>query len=83
MSLFSLFGLRSIARPDAEFTFPAEVLHEQSLRNIFDFTGYSIHDVINNRLARDTVRYFYHIHRDIDRRFDQERPPEDPTPLGP
>lgn len=41
------------------------------LRSVLSFTGYTIHDVINDRSARNTVLLYYRLYRQIERRCAQ------------
>jgi hypothetical protein len=67
MDVLSLLGLgkphlsRDGQNPVATF-----VQHEHSLGRVLRFTGYSIDDVINDPFARNVVRGYYSLSRQID-----------------
>jgi hypothetical protein len=43
------------------------VTPQHALRRILNFTGHSIDDVINNPIARNTVRVYFRLHKSIER----------------
>lgn len=66
-ALSGLFG-RPTLRREAENL--EHVLVQRPLQRILAFTGLSIHDVINDPLARRKVQGFYKLHKQIQRRME-------------
>ena len=70
MSLFSPFNIgRRYASPIPEAR--TQHLQEQRvLQRVLSFTGHTIHDVINDPIARQKVAGYYKLHKWIERESD-------------
>ena len=67
MSFFSLFNLGrrpASAVPDTRTQFMQE---QRVLQRVLSFTGHTIHDVINDPIARHKVAGYYKLHRWVER----------------
>ena len=68
MSVLSSLGLGT-PRADSHRDGPVAMFSEaQILGRILRFTGYSIHDVVNDPIARNAVIGYYGLYRYIERR---------------
>ena len=67
MSLFSPFNIgRRYASPIPEARM--QYMQEQRvLQRVLSFTGHTIHDVINDPMARQKVACYYKLHKWVDR----------------
>ena len=63
------FGLRRL-RPLEAGDKTEYVQVQQPLRRVLAFTGHSIDDVINSPVARNTVRAYYKLYKDVERGCD-------------
>jgi hypothetical protein len=67
MSLLSLFNFgRRSAQPPMEGR-TEYVTTQPVLRRVLSFTGHTIHDVINDPIARQKVAGYYKLHRWVER----------------
>jgi hypothetical protein len=66
MSLLPGFGIRRL-RPLEEGDRTELVQLQRPLRRVLAFTRRSIHDVINDPIARNEVRMYYKFYRDVER----------------
>ena len=63
------FGLRRL-RPLEAGDKTEYVQVQRPLRRVLAFTGHSIDDVVNNPVARNKVRAFYKLYKDVERGCD-------------
>ena len=69
MSINNLgFGIRRVLRVDDNRV--EHVLTQHPLRRVLAFTGCTIDDVINSPVARNQVRGFYKLYRQVERQSD-------------
>lgn len=71
MSIIGSLGLDSPQRPSVGERPMAMFSEAQVLGRIFEFTGYTINDVINDPLARNAVRGYYELYRFVERRCEE------------
>ena len=60
------FGFRRI-RPFEAGDKTEYVQVQQPLRRVLAFTGHSIDDVVSNPVARNTVRAYYRLYKEVER----------------
>jgi len=66
MSLNHLgFGIRRVLRRDDDHV--EHVLTQYPLHRVMSFVGCSIHDVVNSPVAKNKVRGFYKLYRQVER----------------
>ncbi len=59
------FGVRSILQSDADRI--EQVLTQRPLHRVLAFTGNTIDDVVNSRIAKNQVIGYYRLYRQIER----------------
>jgi hypothetical protein len=68
MEPFHSLGLHRPFRPAADPAGPTHVVRHGPLHRVLAFTGFSIHDVINDPIARNIVAGYFKLHRQVWRR---------------
>jgi hypothetical protein len=68
MEPFNPLGIRSVSRPVPHPADQAYVVRHGPLHRVLAFTGFSIHDVINDPIARNIVAAYFKLHRHVWRR---------------
>ena len=68
MEPFHSLGVHQPTRPAAHPAGQAYVARHGPLHRVLAFTGFSIHDVINDPIARNIVTAYFKLHRQVWRR---------------
>jgi hypothetical protein len=68
MEPFYPLGLHRPVRPAAHPAGPTYVVRQGPLHRVLEFTGFSIHDVINDPIARNMVTGYFKLHKQVWRR---------------
>ena len=62
------FSFRPVKLPQQAGAQPQYLVVDRPLDRILAFTGYSIDDIVDNPIARQTVFGFFKVHKQIQRR---------------
>ena len=65
MAQLETLGIGIPGLPESDVSLPAMLKTRRVLHSILNFTGYTIHDIINDPIARNTVIYYYRVNREL------------------
>lgn len=66
MSVFDSPGFGAPQLPGTDRGYVAVLTEGQALNRVLEFTGYTIHDVVNNPVARNAVTGYYRLYRYVE-----------------
>ncbi len=67
MSDLGIFGIRRWLRREAPADHTEQVQVQKALHRVMAFTGRSIHDIVNDPMAKRHVIEYYKLHKWVDR----------------